>query len=140
MDNQNTSASAQKNLSIEEPNDEASSQAKHESDLNWNPSCDDASEARITAMRVEGMDCINCAARVQGALTALDGVVSADVDWQQGLAIVDYIPTKTNVDALVRAVAGASDDRGHPSAGSGQALGDGRHNYRAQIIGSKENV
>lgn len=112
MDHQNASASAQKNLGIEELNE--------------------ASDARITALRVEGMDCINCAVRVRDALTVLDGVVSADVDWEQGLAIVDYIPTQTNVDALVRAVASASDDQGRP--------GDGRHNYRAQIIGSKENV
>ena len=106
MDNQNASASAQTSISIEE--------------------LDDASEARITAMHVEGMDCINCAARVQGALTALDGVVSVAVDWQQGLAIVEYIPIITNVDALVCAVANAS--------------GYGRHNYRAQIIGSKETA
>jgi|GEM_PF-2688478 len=112
MDNQNASASAQENIGIEEAND--------------------APDARITALRVEGMDCINCAARVQNALIALDGVVSADVDWQQGLAIVDYIPMKTNVGALVCAIASASDDPGH--------RGDGRHNYRAQIIGSKEKV
>lgn len=112
MDNQYASASAQKSLSIEE--------------------LEEASDACITAMHIEGMDCINCAARVRDALTALDGVVSAAVDWQQGLAIVDYIPTKTNVAALVRAVASANDDPGH--------LGDSRHNYRAQIIGLKENV
>ena len=87
---------------------------------------DDLNEARIAALKVEGMGCVNCAARVHNALLALDGVVSADVDWERGLAIVDYVPAKTNGDALVRAIAGASDD--------------GRHIYRAEIIASKEIV
>jgi len=94
-----------------------------------NPSAeklDDASDANLTAIQIEGMDCAYCAARVRDALTALDGVVSAAVDWQQGLAIVDYIPEKTNGDALVCAVAGAGEN--------------GRQCYRAKIIASKENV
>jgi copper chaperone CopZ len=102
MLDQNARGSAQKNHSPEE--------------------IDDASNAQIAAIQIEGMDCVYCAERVQQALTALEGVVSAAVDWQQGLAIVDYVPTKTTVDALFGAV--------------GRASTDGQRSYRAHRIGS----
>lgn len=81
---------------------------------------DDLSEARIVALAVQGMGCVNCGTRVRNSLLALDGVVSADVDWERALALVDYIPLKTNVDTLLRAVAAAGND--------------GYHNYYAQVI------
>ncbi len=80
----------------------------------------DLSEARIVAPAVQGMGCVNCGTRVRNSLLALDGVVSADVDWERALALVDYIPLKTNVDTLLRAVAAAGND--------------GHHNYNAQVI------
>lgn len=83
-------------------------------------SCDDASDARIVGLEVSGMGCVNCGMRVRNGLLALDGVVSADVDWERGLAFVDYVPAKTNVDLILSAVAAAGND--------------GYHNYRAQVI------
>ncbi len=81
---------------------------------------EDLSEARILVLEVFGMGCINCGTRVRNGLLALEGVVSADVDWEQGLAYVDYVPAKTNVDAILSAVAGAAKD--------------GRHNYHAEVV------
>ncbi len=81
---------------------------------------EDLSEARIVVLEVFGMGCINCGTRVRNGLLALEGVVSADVDWEQGLAYVDYVPAKTNVDAILSAVAGAGKD--------------GRHNYHAEVV------
>ena len=81
---------------------------------------DDLSDARIVALIVRGMGCVNCATRVRNSLLALDGVVSADVDWERELALVDYVPAKTNVDTLLQAVAVAGND--------------GHHNYYAQVI------
>ena len=84
----------------------------------------DVNDAIIARLAVDGMGCINCGTRVRNSLLAVAGVVSADVDWQSGLALVDYVPAKTTIVALVRAVADAGND--------------GRHHYRAQPIPPKE--
>jgi copper chaperone CopZ len=81
---------------------------------------DDLNEARIMRLSVQGMGCISCATRVRNRLLAMDGVVSADVDWERGLALVDYVPAKTSVDALVLAVTAA--------------VNDGHHSYQAKVI------
>lgn len=81
---------------------------------------EDLTDARIVALAVSGMGCVNCGTRVRNGLLALDGVVSADIDWERGLAFVDYVPALTTVDAILRAVAAA----GH----------DGYHNYCARVI------
>ncbi len=83
-------------------------------------SAEDLTDARIVALAISGMGCINCGTRVRNGLLALDGVVSADVDWERGLAFVDYVPAQTNVDAILSAVTAAGND--------------GRHNYRAKVI------
>ena len=89
-------------------------------------SLNDVNDARIARLKVDGMGCVNCGTRVRNGLLALEGVVSADVDWQSGLALVDYVPAKTTVDALVHAVSAAGND--------------GRHHYRAQPIMPKETA
>ena len=66
------------------------------------------------------MGCPNCAARVRNSLIALTGVVEAYVDHTAGMAQVNFNPNLTNLPALVEAVA--------------QAGGDGRHEYRAQLL------
>ncbi len=83
-------------------------------------SVDDLQDAHIVGLTVQGMGCVNCATRVRNSLLVLDGVVSADVDWERGLALVDYVPARTNVDTLLHAVATAGND--------------GHHNYSAQVI------
>lgn len=84
----------------------------------------DLNDAVIVRLAVEGMGCVNCATRVRNSLLTVEGVVSADVDWQSGLAFVDYVPAKTNVATLVRAVAAAGND--------------GQHHYFAQLIAPNE--
>jgi copper chaperone CopZ len=81
---------------------------------------EDQREAQMTILSVWGMGCSNCAARVRNGLLGLDGVVSADIDLERGLAYIDYAPSKTNLYALILAVAAAGND--------------GRHNYRASVI------
>ncbi len=83
-------------------------------------SADDLNEAQIVVLAVQGMGCVNCGARVRNSLLALDGIVSADVDWEQGLAFVDYVPAKMTVDTILQAVVAAGND--------------GHHNYRAQVM------
>lgn len=81
---------------------------------------EDRREAHMAILAVWGMGCLNCAARVRNGLLGLDGVVSADIDLERGLAYVDYIPARTDLHALILAVAAAGND--------------GRHQYRASII------
>ena len=92
----------------------------HVEPIQKDTSVDDLQEAHIVGLAVSGMGCVNCGMRVRNSLLALDGVVSADVDWERGLALVDYVPARTNVDTLLRAVAAAGND--------------GHHNYNAQVI------
>jgi copper chaperone CopZ len=80
----------------------------------------DLNEARMATLAIWGMDCHNCVTRVRNSLLRLDGAVSADIDFERGLAFVDYVPTKTDPHALILAVASAGDD--------------GRHNYYAALI------
>ncbi len=81
---------------------------------------EDFDEAHMATLAIWGMGCPNCAMRVRNSLLRLDGVVSADIDFERGLAFVDYVPTKTDPHALILAVASAGDD--------------GRHNYHAASI------
>lgn len=81
---------------------------------------EDWAEARIVALGVKGMGCHNCAARVRNGLLALDGVVSADVDWERGLAFVDYVPARTSIQDILSAVTAAGND--------------GMHHYGAQVL------
>jgi copper chaperone CopZ len=91
----------------------------HVEPLRKQVSTEETNEAQMATLAVEGMGCVHCATRVRNGLLSLDGVVSANIDLAAGLALVDYIPARTNPDALIQAVAAA----GH----------DGHHNYRVSI-------
>ncbi|MGE5140754.1 MAG: heavy-metal-associated domain-containing protein [Rudaea sp.] len=78
------------------------------------PICqDELTEARMARVVVLGIVCPNCAARVRKALLELDGVLSADVDWKSGLALIDHIPSIAGASALLRAIAAAGADAEH---------------------------
>jgi copper chaperone len=81
---------------------------------------EDLNEAQMATLAIWGMGCPGCVTRVRNSLLRLDGVVSADIDLERGLALVDYLPAKTDPHALVLAVASAGND--------------GRHNYQAAVI------
>jgi len=81
---------------------------------------DERQTVTTAVLAVRGMGCPNCAARVRNSLIALTGVVEADVDHTAGMAQVNFNPNLTNLAALVEAVA--------------RAGGDGRHEYRAQLM------
>ena len=89
-------------------------------------SIEDRNAAEMIILAVWGLGCENCANRVRNSLLKLEGVVSADIGLAHVLALVDYLPSKTNLSEIVRAVAAAGND--------------GRHHYRAEIIpGGEEN-
>ncbi len=80
----------------------------------------DQNAAQMVILAVWGLGCENCANRVRNSLLRLDGVVSADIGLAHGLALVDYVPSKTNLNDILLAVAAAGND--------------GHHHYRAEVM------
>ena len=58
-------------------------------------------------LRVTGMSCAHCSARVEKALKSVEGVSSAKVDLNAGEATVVYDPSKADEERLEQAVMGA---------------------------------
>jgi copper chaperone CopZ len=71
----------------------------------------------LIRLRVQGLGCPNCAARVRNSLLALKGVTEAEVDHFTGTADVEFNPSLVTIPTLCEAVAKAGND--------------GRHRYRA---------
>ncbi len=57
-----------------------------------------------TVISVEGMHCVKCAAKVENALKALDGVKKAKVDLDKKSVSVVYDSAKVAVDAMKAAI------------------------------------
>ena len=64
-------------------------------------------EHACTTLRVEGLLCGVCAARVQSVLESLPGVRKAQVDWNEGNATVEHDRTLAETRVLVEAVESA---------------------------------
>jgi copper chaperone CopZ len=56
-------------------------------------------------LKIEGMDCIMCAAGLQNNLRGLKGVREAEVSFQDGQAVIDYDPGAASVADFQRAIA-----------------------------------
>ena len=54
--------------------------------------------------RIDGLDCLLCAAGLQNRLRQLPGVTGAEVSFQDQVAAVDYDPLRTDVAHLYRAI------------------------------------
>jgi copper chaperone len=62
-------------------------------------------QATLTVpMKVEGMVCADCVAKVKGALMKVEGVKNAKVSLEKNEAVVEYDSAKTNPKALAEAV------------------------------------
>jgi len=93
----------------------------HVDTLHKTPSVEERQERTNILLAVEGMGCPNCAHRVRNSLLQVYGVVSVDIALEPGSAQVVFNPQLAKPDDLRRAVA---------ASGS-----DGRHEYRAYVIG-----
>jgi copper chaperone len=60
-----------------------------------------------TTLKIEGMTCNHCVARVQNALTSVDGVESAEVNLEEKQAVVKYDSSKGDLEKFKEAVAEA---------------------------------
>ena len=66
---------------------------------------------QTVTLAVPGMTCPVCPITVKKALTRVDGVTKAVVNFDKRQAVVTYDDAKTNVDSLTKATA----DAGYPS-------------------------
>lgn len=92
----------------------------HVERIEKNISAEDRDAAQMVILAIWGLGCENCANRVRNSLLRLDGVVSADIGLAHGLALVDYVPSKTNLNDILLAVTAAGND--------------GHHHYRAEVV------
>lgn len=67
--------------------------------------------SKTVTLSVPGMDCPVCPITVKKALTKVDGVTKAEVNFDKRQATVTYDDAKTNVEALTKATTNA----GYPS-------------------------
>ena len=56
-------------------------------------------------LHIEGMHCGACATGIQMLVSQMDGVKSIFVDYDKKSGIVEFDPTKTDKDAIVKAIA-----------------------------------
>lgn len=60
-------------------------------------------------LKVDGMECKSCVKNIRKALLRVPGVISADVQFKEGRAVVEHETGKVTEDQLVKAVESASD-------------------------------
>jgi len=69
-----------------------------------------SSQVRRATLTIDGMVCQGCAEAAKQTLSRIDGVVSAETDFQARAATVAFDSSKTNVDALAAAIEGVDRD------------------------------
>jgi copper chaperone len=57
-----------------------------------------------TTLKIEGMSCNHCVARVQNALTSVEGVESAKVNLEEKQAVVKYDSNKAGKEKFKNAI------------------------------------
>lgn len=62
------------------------------------------SQIRRAQFRVDGMDCIVCAAGLQNTLRTLPGVLEAEVSYQDGRAVVHFDPARMDAVRIEKAI------------------------------------
>jgi periplasmic mercuric ion binding protein len=72
---------------------------------------------KTVTLAVPDMTCPVCPITVKKALTKVDGVTKAEVNFDKRQAVVTYDDAKTNVETLTKATA----DAGYPSTVEGSA-------------------
>ena len=63
-----------------------------------------------TVLKVEGMSCMHCVRAVKGAVSALDGVESVEVDLTAKSVMVERDPAQANLAAIRAAIEDAGYD------------------------------
>ena len=58
-------------------------------------------ETKKAIIPVKGMTCVNCAAAIQKDISKLTGVISANVNYANEKAVVEFDPAAIGLDAFV---------------------------------------
>jgi copper chaperone CopZ len=58
-------------------------------------------------IKIEGMKCAGCQENVENALNSVNGVLSVDINLEEGSATINYDPEKTDIDKIKSAVSKA---------------------------------
>src|SRR5512145_262473 len=61
-------------------------------------------ETKKTVIPVKGMTCVNCAAAIQKDLSRLSGVLSANVNFANEKAVVEFDPDKSGIGDFVASI------------------------------------
>jgi len=61
-------------------------------------------ETKKTVIPVKGMTCVNCAAAIQKDISKLVGVTSANVNYANEKAVVEFDPTAVDLDRLITSI------------------------------------
>ncbi len=78
-------------------------------------------EATETAtFEIHGMTCAMCPVTVRTAMSRVEGVDSVEIDYDTKLAVVNFDPAVTNIEAIAQ----ASTDAGYPAHEAGTAAPD----------------
>ena len=56
-------------------------------------------------LNIEGMHCGSCAVGIQMLTSQMDGVSSANVDYEKKKGIFEFDPAKASKDAIIKAIA-----------------------------------
>lgn len=67
---------------------------------------DPAARPTRATLEIEGMVCEGCARAVEESLASIDGVQSVHADHHEGIVVVAFDPSRTDVDVLLGAVQG----------------------------------
>jgi Cu+-exporting ATPase len=84
-------------------------------------------------LAVQGMTCAACVKRVENAVTALDGVIQAQVNLASETAHVRFAPEKVNPDDLIRAIRDAGYDAFVPQDDQGSVTEIQRQEMLARL-------
>lgn len=60
----------------------------------------------VVELGIDGMHCTSCSMNVDGELENLDGVYSASTSYAKQKTVVEFDPTKTNLNAIKQVIAG----------------------------------
>jgi copper chaperone len=74
-----------------------------------------------TEFRIQGMDCLMCAAGLQNKLRALPGVLGAEVSYQERRAVIEFDPARISQERLAQAIKGDGFEVALPGAASRDA-------------------
>ncbi|MBQ4513948.1 MAG: heavy-metal-associated domain-containing protein [Anaerolineaceae bacterium] len=59
---------------------------------------------RTEVIRIRGMFCIHCEARIKKSLSGLDGIKSVSVSYRQSKAVVTFDPMVTSIDKMKKMI------------------------------------